>query len=195
LANSILLPVLSYGMSFEHIDYSLTVSVDTNTYHDLIMSMLNSIAEPGRFLVLINAHGGNSNMASVVEADYNYRHSDVKIYHRQLFSEKIYKLSKDLLGEFDTHAGSVEASLLSYYNKQPKQAPTTNKDFIKPLPSALRFFRNAEIGSTGVIKGTDTINIDPIAGQKIHEAIVKEMVTEIKSMSLKINKQIHKLQK
>lgn len=191
LDNSTVLPTVNYGMSFEHIDFPLTVSINTNTYHDFLINILESIAKPGQFVVLVNAHGGNSHMMSVVEADYNYRHTESKIYHQPIYNDAVYNTSRDLLGEFDSHAGSVEASLIAYYNKVSEKRKIIDKRFIKPLPSALRFFRNIEIGPTGVIKSTDTINIDPDAGEKIHQEIVNEIVNGINSILPKISKQIN----
>lgn len=193
LGNSTLLPTLNYGISYEHSDFSLTATISTVNYYNTLMDILNSLYEPQRIIVLINAHGGNSHLLSVIESDYNYHHNDSKLYHKPLFSDNIRNFCNEELVEFDSHAGSVEMSLMAFYNNETKTYSIKDSRFIKPMPGALRFFRNAHLGNTGVVKSTDTIIVNPKIGAKIHTLIVKELVEDIKKTSADIFKHLRTL--
>lgn len=183
-SDSILLPPLPYGMAFEHSDFPTTISIKTDVYYNYLMNLLNSLNIPNSLILLVNAHGGNHYMMNIIQSDYNYTHDSSKVYYKSIYSDGVVNLAKNSLGEFDSHAGSVENSLLAFYNNL-ERIIVKDERFVKPMPGALHFFRNMTIGETGVVKDTDTLIRDPEIGAKMHETIVNDLERDVrKTMEL-----------
>lgn len=195
ISNSYVLPLLNYGVSPEHADFEYTCSIRSIHYYRFIYDIAESICKDGRFIVVINGHGGNNCILSSVESDFNYEHPNSKIYLCPLFTDDVKDMSKKLLGEFDSHAGSFESSLLSYYGTIDNITHKSIKDddFIKDVPHSLRFFRNRELGESGVIKKTNSIIIDYRAGKKLHNLIVSGTVNNIQTTKKYLNRQLNRI--
>lgn len=189
--NSILLPPINYSVSTEHGDFNSTITVDTPSFYLFISNILNSIKIDDALIVVVNGHGGNINILGSVESDYNYKNTLTKTFIPKIYSEKIKEVSKDLFGEFDTHAGSIESSLMAYYGYIEKDGVIINNDeFVKKLSSSLRFFKTKQISKTGVIKNTNKLIINSKLGHQLHNSIIKQMQSEIDKVLIDINKVI-----
>lgn len=176
--NVALLPTINYGLSMEHSGFPHTIFVMHKTFYDYLLDMLNSINENDLLICIINGHGGNTNILQSIEADYNYTHQNSKIFAPPLYPPSIRKYCAKIFGEFDAHAGSVEASLISYYTKKSKKEyPVKNK---KKFPGSLKFFRNIEIHPDGIIKELPIVIADPKKGKLLH----KEMISSLNSTIL-----------
>jgi creatinine amidohydrolase len=58
--NAIILPPISYGESFDHFDFPVTITLLPHTLENLIFDILSSVAKYGvRHFLLINGHDGN----------------------------------------------------------------------------------------------------------------------------------------
>lgn len=188
-SGSILLPVLNYGISTEHGDFNSTVTVDSLNYLSFMTNLLSSIKAQDALIVVINGHGGNVNILGALESDYNYKNISSKIFIPTIYSKKVKIISETLFGEFDTHAGSVETSLMAYYGYTDKDNITIhNKAYIKRIPSSLRFFKTKQVNKTGVIKNTSKLIINSKLGQELHGVIIEQLQTEIDNLLVDINK-------
>jgi creatinine amidohydrolase len=166
----LMLPPLKYGLSSEHSGLPNTAFVLHDTFYDFVGQLVTSVARPKDFVFIINAHGGNSNTLKALEADFNYSHADSKLFYPSLYPNSVQDLCMNLVGEFDAHAGSVEASMMAFYQKREAREYTVSLP--KMLRGTLRFFRMSEVAADGVIKQTPIVIADPSKGEKIHEAIV-----------------------
>jgi creatinine amidohydrolase/Fe(II)-dependent formamide hydrolase-like protein len=171
------LPVMNYGLSAEHAGLPSTAYVQHTTFYTFVYQLLESLATDGDLLVAINGHGGNVNTLNALEADFNYAHDRSKLFFPQIFSKAIKQLSDELFGEFDAHAGSVEASLLAYYRGD---SPSTYEiELPRKVRGTFRFFKTSDMTPHGIIKQSPTVIADPALGQRVHDAIVTETATSI----------------
>lgn len=187
IKGSKLLPVLSYGISTEHSDFDTTVTVKSEAYFRFVMELLESISAKNTLIVIVNGHGGNVSILNAIESEYNYQHQTSKVFCPPLYGKTAEGLSEKLLGEFDTHAGSTEASLIAYY-KGLQKYETTNIDFIKKMSGSLRFFRTAEVNAGGVIKDTEKLTMDSDIGEKLHAQIVSTLTSNVQHILKDLNK-------
>ncbi len=157
LTNTIVAPILSYGMAQHHLGFPGTMSLRPSTFQLLIHDLVFSLAINGfQRIFVINGHGGN--IASVKAAfsevyktleDKNFSTKGqlkCKLVNWFLVPE-IFKLSKDLYGDNEgQHATPSEIAItlfqepsLVYKNKKlpspPPSGPIYDKnDFKKRYP-------------------------------------------------------------
>ena len=187
--DSLLLPPLNYGVSTEHNDFNATVTSNTPNYLSFVSTLLDSITIESAMVVIINGHGGNINILRAIESDYNYKNTTTKLLIPPIYNDKVIAHSHELFGEFDTHAGSVEASLLAYYGLSKKDKVTLEDEgYVKKMSGSLRFFRMSEISEKGVIKDTNKLIIDSLLGEDLHRLIVAQLKLEIDNTLKNINR-------
>ena len=190
IKNSRLLPVLNYGISTEHSDFDTTVTVKSESYFRFVMELLESISSENTLIVIVNGHGGNVSILNALESEYNYLHQTSKLFCPPIYGKPVQDMSEKLLGEFDTHAGSTEASLVAYYNGLEKYE-TANSHFIKKMSGSLRFFRTGEVNPDGVIKDTEKLIMDPAVGERLHVQIVETLTNEVRDVLKNLNRINH----
>lgn len=187
--DSLLLPVLNYGISTEHNDFSSTVTSNSQSYLSFMSTLLDSITIEDVLIVIINGHGGNVNILRALESDYNYKNTTKKLFVPPIYNDKVMDYCHKLFGEFDTHAGSVEASLIAHYGHSEKDKLILNdEDYVKKMSGSLRFFRTSEISEKGVIKDTSKLIVDSALGEELHKFIVAQLKTEIDNTLKSINR-------
>lgn len=182
--NIALLPAINYGLSIEHNGFPNTMFVEHKTFYDYLSDLLNSINENDLLICLINGHGGNINTLQSIEADYNYTNQNSKVFAPLLYPQNIQKYCIKSFGEFDTHAGSVEASLISYYAKKPKKEYCAK--IKKKFSGSLKFFRNIEIYSDGIIKELPMVIADPEKGKLLHKKMTDNLTDAILDLIVNI---------
>jgi creatinine amidohydrolase len=174
------LPALEYGLSAEHTGLPNTAFVPHMAYYDFVMGLVSSISTPKDLLVIVNGHGGNVHTLGAVESDFNYNNSDRKLFVPALYPSPIKRLSDELFGEFDAHAGSVEASLMAHYEQRPAREYTIVLP--KRVRGSLRFFKMADLTSHGVIKQQPIVIADPVKGLTLHDAMVEELAVSVSNL-------------
>ena len=178
LANSfagttLLLPAVPFGIAMEHSGLPNTAFVSHIAYYTFIRDLFQSLAAPRDLIVVINGHGGNNTALSSLESEFNYSHADRKVFCPSLYPRPIQSYCVEIFGEFDAHAGSVEASLIAYYDKKElRQYEVRVPSFVR---GAFRFFRTSEVTQDGVIKQSPVVFADPARGCKLHGAIVNTL--------------------
>lgn len=179
-----LLPCLEYGLSAEHQGLPNTGYVGHGTYYSFLLELFGSLAGPGALLVIVNAHGGNTHTLKALEADFNYTHNDRKVFAPSLYTGTIPDLCTELFGEYDAHAGSVESSLIAFYEGWPRRQ--LEVDLKTKLRGALRFFRTAIVAPNGHIKQLATLLIDPDRGGVLHKAVVERLSASVVNLAREI---------
>lgn len=181
--NITILPSFNFGLSLEHSGLPNTAYVSHKIFYEFVLELLNSITKENSILIIINAHGGNTHTLAALEADFNYAHQNCKLIVFSLYPTEIKNLCSKLFGEFDVHAGSVEASLISFYqNKSKRKYQTPNQ---KKFSGLLRFFKTIELHPEGIIKELPIVIADPKKGNILHNAVVKYLNIFINETLLK----------
>lgn len=183
--NVTLLPIINYGLSLEHSGFSNTIFIAHKTFYDYLLNILNSISDNNALICIINSHGGNINTLQSIEADYNYTHQNNKVFVPMLYPQDIREYCIKTFGEFDTHAGSVEASLISYYtNKSKNEYPVK---ITKKFSGSLKYFRNVEIYPDGIIKELPVVIANPEKGELLHKKLINSLMDAILNATANIN--------
>lgn len=70
-------PCLGYGSSHHHLSFGATLSLSTTTYLEVLMDLGGSAARSGfRYVLLVNGHGGNHELAQLAVRDLAARHPE-----------------------------------------------------------------------------------------------------------------------
>jgi len=182
----ILLPSLNFGLSFEHKGFPKTAYTSHNAFYTFTLELFNSIAEDDSVLIIINGHGGNIHTLTSLEADFNYSHNTCKLIFPLIYPQEIRELCVKLFGEFDSHAGSVEASLLALYQGQrPKEYAVP---ILKKFSGSLRFFKTKDLYPDGVVKELSVVIADPEKRRILHGAILDHLITYLSDLLANIEK-------
>lgn len=130
----LVLPALPYGYSEHHLPFSGTITLDADTYQDVIVDVGRSVKEHGgdRFLIT-NFHGGNVEPHKLA-IDRLQRDHDLPTHYVNWTDFARDDLEREF-GDDWGHAGEHETSVIEYYrpelvrtgNKQP-QTMTVNGD-------------------------------------------------------------------
>ncbi|MDR2063628.1 MAG: creatininase family protein [Candidatus Nomurabacteria bacterium] len=185
MQDAIILPAIQLGLSSEHIYMPGTITFSVTEFINEIEKSLIDIPE-NSIVVVINGHGGNKHIINMLSAEYNYKHDNKKMFAPVLFTNKVKKTAVKLLGDFDSHAGSFESSLLAYYGLIDETL-RENDYYVRKMPDALRFFRMDQLSSLGVLKSTNKLVADKQYGERLHNLIVDEVVDSINITRAQIN--------
>jgi len=166
-----LLPTIAYGLSLEHVGMPSTAYIEHNTFYAFVREVLHTVSAPKDLIVFVNGHGGNMDTLAALEGEFNCTFQDRKVFFTKLFRGPIDKMCVDMFGENDVHAGSVEASLISYYERRPPREYLVSLS--QRVRGSLRFFRSSEIAPEGVIKTDPKVIADPEKGSILHAAIAE----------------------
>ena len=170
--NFLLLPTITYGVSFEHAPF-FNLSVSAKNLQEMVNGIIDSLAQ-NRFssLIILNGHHGNHKPLKILESRLG-RLNKKKI--------KVYVLSywHFMSREFD-HAGFVETSLmLAISNKANMKL--AKKGFTTDNISAKKKEKISKLASTHFIKATKTgVWGDPTGATKIEgKRILSEVIRNI----------------
>ncbi len=112
---TLVLPCLSYGLSWHHIEFPGTVSFSLETYIAALKDIARSLACHGfKTLIFVNGHGGNTAALKAVSAAY-LDEINIRImaltYWDLIDPEAIAKIRSSALGGMG-HSGEFETSIL-----------------------------------------------------------------------------------
>lgn len=111
----LVLPTQSFGKSDEHIFSPGTITLTPQTLISVVTEIGASIARAGlRKLVLMNAHGGNSEVLGIVSRELRVRHQILCVathWRRFGLPAGLYTPTEEKYG---IHAGDIETSLMLY---------------------------------------------------------------------------------
>jgi creatinine amidohydrolase/Fe(II)-dependent formamide hydrolase-like protein/7-cyano-7-deazaguanine synthase in queuosine biosynthesis len=189
----LVLPLIPYGVSYHHEDFSGTIGISPGTLSQLAYEIGMSAARNGiTKLIIINGHGGNIPALQYAGQMIN---RDARIFTCVETGETS---EKDILGMIDTpndvHAGEIETS--TALANRPHMVRQDKMDkFIPKFSSRYLNFsskrsvewnaRIAKISSSGVLG--DPTKASQEKGKKIWAIMIKhlvEFVEDLKNMSL-----------
>ena len=166
------LPVISYGISFEH-EPLFNISIKNNTLSNFIGEICISLSKAGiKNIILLNCHHGNSGILQ-------YIHQNIR--------ERLNKGSMvnfinywHLIGDFD-HAGEIETSLVLAIDEKivNMKKVKRNKNDIpssKVLSSSITNIPGSFLKITGNGVWGDPTRASKTKGKKLFNVIIRELV-------------------
>jgi creatinine amidohydrolase len=115
----LVLPTQAYGKSDEHLFSPGTVTLPAQTLIELLIEIGASIARAGlRKVVLMNSHGGNSEVLGIVARELRVRHKILCVathWRRFGLPAGMYSQIDDKYG---IHAGDIETSLMLHFRPE-----------------------------------------------------------------------------
>ena len=189
----IVLPLISYGVSYHHEDFAGTISITNETLAHLVYEIGMNVARSGiKKLVIINGHGGNT---PALKFSAQMINRDAHIFTCVDTGESS---DTDILAMTETindvHAGEIETSTslairpdLVKIHKAKKFVPHFSSRYLNfsSKRSVEWYARTAKISTNGVLG--DPSKASKEKGEKMWEVMIKnlvEFVEELKSMSL-----------
>ena len=186
------LPLLSYGRSVEHLGFSGTVSLSSETLLCVLQEIAGSVSRMGfRRLVILNAHGGNSELIDVAMRDIRTQ-NDLFVFGLHVFLRigvpKIGLSEEEMI--FGIHAGDIETSILLHSHPELVQmdhAPDAIPGHLldgktPPFADPLNFaWLTRDITKTGVLGNARTA--DPVRGGQYLEDAASECVQLLEKVS------------
>lgn len=172
-------PTLYYGCSKEHKNFPGTVYFEFDTYLKLISEIFASIFRAGfKSLLVIGGHGGNHQILQVAQINWNYDHPNQKVHYVFAFTDKVQVEGEKIFGSMETHAGSVETSLIyslsENYQKTTKKK-IVDKQFIEQPGESLSLMTSDEICKDGIISSTEEVEINTEKGKMVFEIMVEDL--------------------
>jgi len=189
----LVLPLISYGVSYHHDEFKGTISISNNTLSQLVYEIGMSTAKNGiKKLLIINGHGGNSpalnHAAQMINRD---AHIFVAVDTGETSDVDIEEIAET---PGDVHAGEIETSTaltvrphLVKMNKASKLVPQFSSRYLdfSSKRGILWYAYTKKLSSSGVMG--DPTKADPEKGRKIWKIMIAHLVAlveDLKSMSL-----------
>ncbi|ABP95564.1 Creatininase [Metallosphaera sedula] len=159
----LLFPTVYYGCSVEHGDLPQVSIGDVN-----FLNMMGDILESSvklniKGLVLVNGHGGNTDLLKVVTRRVNFTRPRPKVMLVDLHEIGIFSQYRDL------HAGTVETSLLLYLRPELVRLDRIPSN-ISFSPFTFTLITSEKGGSNGVVAE----KVEP--SKELGERVFKEMI-------------------
>ncbi len=189
----LVLPLISYGVSYHHEDFSGTISISPDSLSQLVYEVGMCVARQGiTKLVIINGHGGNIPALHFAAQKINRDSHIFTCVETGETSEK--DMSSIIETPNDVHSGETETSTAlaarPHLVRMDKARRFVPKFSIKYLNFSSKrrvdwYARVSKISSTGVLG--DPTKATRQKGEQIWEVMVKhlvEFVEELKSLTL-----------
>lgn len=113
----LLLPVVHYGNSYEHMDFPGTVTLKCSTIVSIMEDVMRSIRIQGfKKLLVLNSHGGNTALFSAYTQEWEWDFG-VRVYHVDFFASSFFNDAQPLIEtpiHYEVHGGELETSILQY---------------------------------------------------------------------------------
>ena len=187
------LPLIPYGVSYHHEDFSGTLSISPKTLSDLVYEVGMSAARHGiTKIVIINGHGGNIPALQFAAQMIN---KNARIFSCVETGETSDKDIQDLSETLnDVHAGEIETSTslairpdMVRTNRMRPSIPRFSSRYLNfsSKRSVEWFARTSRISASGVLG--DPTKSSQEKGKKMWKIMIKhltEFVEDLKNMSL-----------
>lgn len=189
----LVLPLVSYGVSYHHDDFSGTLSISPDTLSRMVYEIGTAAARQGvTKLVIVNGHGGNSPALHFAAQMIN---RDAHIF-TCVDTGETSDADIDAMAETpnDVHAGEIETSTALAVRPELVRLEARKKFIPRFSIRYLNFSskrgvgwyaRTSKISPTGVLG--DPTRADPEKGRRMWDLMVKnlaEFVEDLKGMSL-----------
>lgn len=116
-SNMLMLPVVHYGNSHEHLAFRGVISISCDTIVAIIRDVLKCMKMHGvKRLVILNSHGGNTALVEAYAQEWEVEFG-IKVYTISLWSPYFFRgaeLGVETPLSLEIHAGEMETSVLQY---------------------------------------------------------------------------------
>jgi creatinine amidohydrolase/Fe(II)-dependent formamide hydrolase-like protein len=193
----LVLPAISYGVSYHHEEFKGTISISNDTLARLVYEIGLDVARNGiRKLVIINGHGGNSpalnHAAQMINRD---AHIFVCVDSGETSDVDIYQLIDT---PNDVHAGEIETSSslavrpgLVKMDQATRSVPEFSSKYLDftSKRGVLWYAYTEKISSTGVMG--DPTKASAEKGKKIWEIMIAHLVALVEDIKIMTLDEIH----
>jgi mycofactocin system creatininase family protein len=184
----LVLPLIPYGVSYHHMEFSGTISIGNETLTRLVYDVGMSVARHGiRKLVIVNGHGGNSpalqNSAQMINRDARIftcvdtgETSDVDV-------GRIIETPNDVhAGELETSTALAARPHLVRMDRARKSVPRFSSRYLNFSTSrSVEWYTQTErISQTGVLG--DPTRATPEKGERLWQIMVDHLVRFVKDL-------------
>ncbi|RKX22857.1 MAG: creatininase family protein [Candidatus Zixiibacteriota bacterium] len=109
--NSIVAPILNYGITKSLYRYNGGLTLSPETYQDVISEILESLTDVGfDNIIVMNGHGGNNTVLKQVASDFHHDNlSNIAVIH---WWELCGEMTKEFFGHVGGHAGTDETAMV-----------------------------------------------------------------------------------
>jgi len=116
-SNMLMLPIIHYGNSHEHLAFRGVISISCDTIVSIIRDVLKCMKMHGvKKLVILNSHGGNTALIEAYTQEWELEFG-VRVFTVSLWSPYFFRgaeLGMDTPLSLEIHAGEMETSILQY---------------------------------------------------------------------------------
>lgn len=187
LSDSLVLEPLSYGVSTEHEGFEGTISMEYKTAIMILEDVFQSIIKNNKevdLVIIINGHGGNEEVASLVCKSFNYKYKSTKFITLHVFPDKTKELAAKLFGAFSAHADSVESSVIAAItgNMEDKIYDLTELNGKTSLPHIMKLYPVSESSKDcGIVSKTNFVEVSMNKGEQIIESSIDNILQELQA--------------
>jgi creatinine amidohydrolase/Fe(II)-dependent formamide hydrolase-like protein len=193
----LVLPLIPYGVSYHHTDFTGTVGISNDTLAKMIYEIGMSVSQNGiRKLVIINGHGGNSPAlnyaAQMINRDARIfvcvdtgETSDVDIY-------QVIETPNDVhAGEIETSTGLAVRPQLVKMDQAKKHIPKFSSRYLDftSKRGVLWYAYTRKISPSGVMG--DPTKASAAKGEKIWEIMIAHLVSLVEDLKRLTLEEIH----
>jgi creatinine amidohydrolase/Fe(II)-dependent formamide hydrolase-like protein len=192
LGKALVGPALRIGCSQHHLAFSGTISIESATLRDLIISYGKTLLSHGfRRAVVIPSHGGNFQVVAEAVAELGKQLPEKQIVtfaDLELLIDASHKLSNKFgitAGASGAHAGEFETSILLFLRPDLVEMNCAEEGFtqdIAPLIPDLLKYGLARVTANGIL-GDGRLG-DPTRGEKYLEAWLDLILNEINATAV-----------
>ena len=193
----LVLPPISYGVSYHHADFTGTVSISNDTLTKMIYEIGMSVSRNGiRKLVMINGHGGNSPSLNYAAQMIN---RDARIFVCVDTGETSdVDIDKIIETPNDVHAGEIETSTslavrpqLVQMDQAKKQIPKFSSRYLdfSSKRGVLWYAYTRKISPSGVMG--DPTKASAAKGERIWEMMIAHLVSLVEDLKRLTLEEIH----
>lgn len=193
----LVLPPISYGVSYHHADFTGTVSISNDTLARVVYEIGMSVSQNGiRKLVIINGHGGNSPALNYAAQMINRdAHIFVCVDTGETSNVDIDKIAET---PNDVHAGEIETSTglatrphLVQMDLAKKQVPKFSSGYLDftSKRGVLWYAYTRKISTSGVMG--DPTRASAVKGEKIWEIMIAHLVSLVEDLKRLTLEEIH----
>ena len=193
----LVLPPISYGVSYHHADFTGTVSISNDTLTKMIYEIGMSVSRNGiRKLVMINGHGGNSPSLNYAAQMIN---RDARIFVCVDTGETSdVDIDKIVETPNDVHAGEIETSTslavrpqLVQMDQAKKQIPKFSSRYLdfSSKRGVLWYAYTRKISPSGVMG--DPTKASAAKGERIWEMMIAHLVSLVEDLKRLTLEEIH----
>lgn len=161
----IVTPPVWFGVSVEHMDFSGTITLESETFRRVIIDIINSLAAGGfSKIVVLNGHGTNEQYFKLIKSAFAQQKSQseeiMELVCLSYWSELLPQ-EKNLLGsmEWGFHANAYETSIITAISPQLVKPLENTRNF--PDPTKLKDRCLDEKVFKELIKDTNGVWGDP----------------------------------